>query len=176
MSGRGVWHHGRCFTLRHSIVRVVPGVLATSRMPAQSPAASGIPELTRAGPARQARDYAQSIQTRGRVQTHGGLESHGWCYAWRLTLVCPHVPQTINAAEGGEVIYSYDVVWERTSVKWASRWDIYLQMTDDKIHWFSIVNSVVIVVFLTGIVGLIMTRILRKVRGIERESKEERKR
>ena len=88
----------------------------------------------------------------------------------------PHVPQTINAAEGGEVIYSYDVVWERTSVKWASRWDIYLQMTDDKIHWFSIVNSVVIVVFLTGIVGLIMTRILRKVRGTERERKEERKR
>ena len=74
----------------------------------------------------------------------------------------PHVPQAINAAEGGEVVYSYDVVWERTTVKWASRWDVYLQMTDDKIHWFSIINSVVIVVFLTGIVGLIMTRILRK--------------
>jgi len=74
----------------------------------------------------------------------------------------PHVPQTINVAEGGEVVYSYDVIWERSTVKWASRWDIYLQMTDDKIHWFSIVNSVVIVVFLTGIVGLIMTRILRK--------------
>ena len=73
-----------------------------------------------------------------------------------------HVPQSINAAEGGEVVYSYDVVWERTTVKWASRWDVYLQMTDDKIHWFSIINSVVIVVFLTGIVGLIMTRILRK--------------
>ena len=36
-------------------------------------------------------------------------------------------------------------------------------MTDDKIHWFSIVNSLVILVFLSGIVGLIMTRILRKV-------------
>jgi hypothetical protein len=31
-------------------------------------------------------------------------------------------------------------------------------MTDDQIHWFSIINSVVIVVFLTGIVGLIMAR------------------
>ena len=59
VSGRGVWHHGRCFTLRHSIVRVMPGVLASSRLPAQSPAASGIPELTHAGPARQARDCAQ---------------------------------------------------------------------------------------------------------------------
>ncbi|KAJ1482343.1 hypothetical protein T484DRAFT_1804125 [Baffinella frigidus] len=41
-------------------------------------------------------------------------------------------------------------------------WDVYLQMTDDNIHWFSIVNSLVILTFLTGIVGLIMTRILRK--------------
>ncbi len=39
---------------------------------------------------------------------------------------------------------------------------IYLQMTDDNIHWFSIINSFVIVVFLTGIVALIMLRILRK--------------
>ena len=37
------------------------------------------------------------------------------------------------------------------------------QMTDDNIHWFSIVNSIVILVFLTGIVALIMLRILRKV-------------
>ena len=35
-------------------------------------------------------------------------------------------------------------------------------MTDDNIHWFSIINSVTIVFFLTGIVGLIMARILRK--------------
>ena len=74
----------------------------------------------------------------------------------------PHVPQVINAEEGGEVIWTYDVIWERTNIKWASRWDVYLQMTDDKIHWFSIVNSLVILMFLTGIVGLIMTRILRK--------------
>ena len=39
---------------------------------------------------------------------------------------------------------------------------MYLQMTDDNIHWFSIINSFVIVVFLTGIVALIMLRILRK--------------
>lgn len=36
------------------------------------------------------------------------------------------------------------------------------EIQDDKIHWFSIINSLVIVVFLTGIVGIIMTRILRK--------------
>eukprot|EP00802_Teleaulax_amphioxeia_P006625 Tamp_06629.p1 GENE.Tamp_06629~~Tamp_06629.p1 ORF type:complete len:677 (+),score=209.81 Tamp_06629:26-2032(+) len=73
-----------------------------------------------------------------------------------------HQPQVIDPTEGGQVIFTYDVEWEMSTVKWASRWDVYLQMTDDKIHWFSIINSVVIVVFLTGIVGLIMTRILRK--------------
>jgi len=35
-------------------------------------------------------------------------------------------------------------------VRWASRWDVYLQMTDPNIHWFSIINSVVVVLFLTG--------------------------
>ncbi|EKX43113.1 hypothetical protein GUITHDRAFT_163927, partial [Guillardia theta CCMP2712] len=73
-----------------------------------------------------------------------------------------HQPQVIDPAEGGQVIWTYDVEWELSDVKWASRWDVYLQMTDDNIHWFSIVNSFVILIFLTGIVGLIMTRILRK--------------
>jgi len=73
-----------------------------------------------------------------------------------------HVPQLIDPVNGGEVVWTYDVEWERTDVKWASRWDVYLQMTDDKIHWFSIVNSLVILMFLSAIVGLIMTRVLRK--------------
>jgi len=73
-----------------------------------------------------------------------------------------HQPQVIDSTEGGQVIFTYDVEWEKSMVKWASRWDVYLQMTDDNIHWFSIVNSFVILVFLTGIVALIMLRILRK--------------
>eukprot|EP00292_Cryptomonas_paramecium_P033775 CAMPEP_0113685400 /NCGR_PEP_ID=MMETSP0038_2-20120614/14647_1 /TAXON_ID=2898 /ORGANISM="Cryptomonas paramecium" /LENGTH=627 /DNA_ID=CAMNT_0000605475 /DNA_START=29 /DNA_END=1912 /DNA_ORIENTATION=+ /assembly_acc=CAM_ASM_000170 len=74
----------------------------------------------------------------------------------------PHNQMVIDAENGGEVVWTYDVEWKRSDVKWASRWDVYLQMTDDKIHWFSIVNSLVILIFLSGIVGLIMTRILRK--------------
>jgi hypothetical protein len=31
-------------------------------------------------------------------------------------------------------------------------------MTDDQIHWFSIVNSVMIVLFLSGMVAMIMVR------------------
>ena len=72
-----------------------------------------------------------------------------------------HKPQRIDTAAGGEVIWTYDVVWEESDVKWASRWDVYLQMTDDNIHWFSIVNSFVILLFLTAIVGMIFSRVLR---------------
>lgn len=38
---------------------------------------------------------------------------------------------------GSKVIYTYDVKWEPSTVKWASRWDIYLNMDHrktDKVH------------------------------------------
>mmetsp|Transcript_15345 Transcript_15345/g.36230 ORF Transcript_15345/g.36230 Transcript_15345/m.36230 type:complete len:665 (+) Transcript_15345:75-2069(+) len=68
----------------------------------------------------------------------------------------------ITDQESVEVIWTYDVEWEESATKWASRWDVYLQMTDDNIHWFSVVNSIVVVIFLTGIIAMIMARILRK--------------
>lgn len=50
---------------------------------------------------------------------------------------------------------------QESDIRWASRWDTYLKMTDDQIHWFSIINSVMIVVFLSGMVAMIMMRTLR---------------
>ena len=57
-------------------------------------------------------------------------------------------PQSVN--EAGEIVWTYDVTWETSNIKWASRWDTYLLMGDEQIHWFSIVNSLMIVLFLTG--------------------------
>lgn len=62
-----------------------------------------------------------------------------------------------------DVTFSYDVFWTPSDVRWASRWDIYLSMGgrySDEIHWFAIVNSVIIAVFLTGLVAMIMARAL----------------
>eukprot|EP00613_Pedinella_sp_CCMP2098_P061225 CAMPEP_0171984130 /NCGR_PEP_ID=MMETSP0993-20121228/273664_1 /TAXON_ID=483369 /ORGANISM="non described non described, Strain CCMP2098" /LENGTH=507 /DNA_ID=CAMNT_0012636935 /DNA_START=66 /DNA_END=1585 /DNA_ORIENTATION=+ len=60
-----------------------------------------------------------------------------------------------------EVIFTYDVVWEESEVSWANRWDVYLKGNpDDKIHWFSITNSTMIVVFLTVMVAMILVRTL----------------
>lgn len=61
------------------------------------------------------------------------------------------------------VIWSYDVSWVPSDVRWASRWDVYLSMGDifsDEIHWFAIANSFIIVLFLTGMVAMILVRAL----------------
>ncbi|KAF8062046.1 TMN7 [Scenedesmus sp. PABB004] len=67
-------------------------------------------------------------------------------------------PQQVG--EGEEVVFTYDVKFTQSTIRWASRWDTYLKMTDDQIHWFSIVNSVMIVLFLSGMVAMIMVRTL----------------
>lgn len=41
-------------------------------------------------------------------------------------------------------------------------WDTYLAMSDVQIHWFSIVNSVIVVFFLAGILSMIIIRTLRR--------------
>lgn len=50
--------------------------------------------------------------------------------------------------------------FQESNIKWASRWDTYLLMNDDQIHWFSIINSLMIVLFLSGMVAMIMMRTL----------------
>lgn len=73
----------------------------------------------------------------------------------------PESPQLINGAT--EVIWTYDVAWEESEVRWASRWDIYLSMNNmysDEVHWFSIMNALLIVVFLTAMIAMILRRAL----------------
>jgi transmembrane 9 superfamily protein 2/4 len=55
-----------------------------------------------------------------------------------------------NLDDNQEIIYTYDVRWSWSSTRWASRWDNYLQMTGGQVHWFSIMNSLLIVLFLSG--------------------------
>ena len=61
------------------------------------------------------------------------------------------------------VMYSYEVKWVESELDWADRWDVYLiGSPDDEIHYFAIVNSLMIVLFLTGAIATIMIRTLRK--------------
>ncbi|XP_039164165.1 transmembrane 9 superfamily member 8-like [Eucalyptus grandis] len=88
-----------------------------------------------------------------------------WNENTRLTTCDPHARDTVVNAnslqeveESKEIIFTYDVEFLESDVKWASRWDTYLLMSDDQIHWFSIVNSLMIVLFLSGMVAMIMLR------------------
>ncbi|MQL80237.1 hypothetical protein Taro_012691 [Colocasia esculenta] len=71
-----------------------------------------------------------------------------------------HSPQEVDADK--EIVFTYDVTFMPSEIKWASRWDTYLLMNDDQIHWFSIVNSLMIVLFLSGMVAMITMRTLYK--------------
>ncbi|XP_073055422.1 transmembrane 9 superfamily member 9-like [Primulina eburnea] len=90
-----------------------------------------------------------------------------WSENTRLATCDPHSKRTVSSSNSPqevddkqEIIFTYDVAYQESDVKWASRWDTYLLMTDDQIHWFSIVNSLMIVLFLSGMVAMIMLRTL----------------
>ncbi|KAL0974135.1 hypothetical protein UPYG_G00216100 [Umbra pygmaea] len=63
-----------------------------------------------------------------------------------------------------KITYTYSVTFEKNNdIKWASRWDyILVSMPHTNIQWFSIMNSLVIVLFLSGMVAMIMLRTLHK--------------
>ncbi|XP_013789889.2 transmembrane 9 superfamily member 4-like [Limulus polyphemus] len=79
--------------------------------------------------------------------------------------------QEINLQDNTEILFTYEVLWEASDIRWASRWDTYLAMSDAQIHWFSIINSVVVIFFLSGILTMIIIRTLR--RDIARYNKDE---
>ncbi|XP_057532572.1 transmembrane 9 superfamily member 1 [Amaranthus tricolor] len=58
---------------------------------------------------------------------------------------------------------TYTVTWIPTNVTFAKRFDVYLDYPffEHQIHWFSIFNSFMMVIFLTGLVSMILMRTLR---------------
>ncbi|PRP81375.1 hypothetical protein PROFUN_11062 [Planoprotostelium fungivorum] len=80
----------------------------------------------------------------------------------------------ITKDQEADVLWTYSVEWQESSVMWINRWDRYLKDTDPQIHWFSIVNSLMIVAFLTGMMAMIMMRTLHAdFRRYNQETNEE---
>lgn len=69
-------------------------------------------------------------------------------------------PAQLVTGNSENIIFTYDVQWKESPIKWASRWDMYLKMTDGHIHWFAIINSIVIVLFLSMMIAMILLRTL----------------
>ena len=63
---------------------------------------------------------------------------------------------------GAKIVYTYDVHWQASDVSWASRWDAYLKMPGGRVHWFSILNSLMVVLVMSSIVAMIMMRTIRR--------------
>lgn len=72
------------------------------------------------------------------------------------------LPLDLDENGGTKVKFTYGVYWVKSSTAWATRWDSYLPILDPKIHWFSLVSSAIIVLFLCAMVGAILMRTLRK--------------
>jgi transmembrane 9 superfamily protein 2/4 len=64
-----------------------------------------------------------------------------------------------------KIMFTYDVAWKPSDVAWSSRWDIYLSedhLVPAQVHWYSITNSILVVLFLSLLVISILVRNLRR--------------
>ncbi|KAI3436249.1 hypothetical protein D9Q98_002302 [Chlorella vulgaris] len=71
-------------------------------------------------------------------------------------------PQPLTS--GASLTFTYQVQWKASSIPFVRRFERYLDFNffEHQIHWFSIFNSFMMVIFLTGLVAMIMLRTLRK--------------
>eukprot|EP00268_Persea_americana_P021590 TRINITY_DN2152_c0_g1_i1.p1 TRINITY_DN2152_c0_g1~~TRINITY_DN2152_c0_g1_i1.p1 ORF type:complete len:661 (-),score=93.72 TRINITY_DN2152_c0_g1_i1:319-2301(-) len=72
----------------------------------------------------------------------------------------PEKSQVIRERE--RVSFTYEVEFVKSDIRWPSRWDAYLKMEGARIHWFSILNSLMVIFFLAGIVFVIFLRTVRR--------------
>jgi len=70
----------------------------------------------------------------------------------------------IPLEKGVPLSFTYSVSWHKTDVPFDQRFEKYLDdnFFEHQIHWFSIFNSFMMVIFLTGLVSMILMRTLRK--------------
>ncbi|TYH09530.1 hypothetical protein ES288_A07G103300v1 [Gossypium darwinii] len=64
--------------------------------------------------------------------------------------------------EQERISFTYEVEFVKSDIRWPSRWDAYLKMEGSRVHWFSILNSLMVITFLAGIVFVILLRTVRR--------------
>jgi transmembrane 9 superfamily protein 2/4 len=67
-------------------------------------------------------------------------------------------------ASGEKILYTYDVTWKESDVAWSSRWDVYLNeegLVPAEVHWYSITNSIFVVVFLSLLIISVLVKNLK---------------
>ncbi|KAF8906510.1 hypothetical protein CPB84DRAFT_1959938 [Gymnopilus junonius] len=67
-------------------------------------------------------------------------------------------PLILSEDHAQDIRYTYRISWNESDTPWATRWDNYLHIFDPRIHWFSLINSIVVVVLLCAMVSMILVR------------------
>ncbi|KAG6528302.1 hypothetical protein ZIOFF_010454 [Zingiber officinale] len=75
---------------------------------------------------------------------------------------CDPTTVAMKVNENQPIAFTYEVAFVESDIKWPSRWDAYLKMEGAKVHWFSILNSLMVIAFLAGIVLVILLRTVRR--------------
>ncbi|GMG98845.1 hypothetical protein Nepgr_000685 [Nepenthes gracilis] len=79
------------------------------------------------------------------------------------SIICPvEIEKFQIIKERERVAFTYEVEFVKSNIRWPSRWDAYLKMEGARVHWFSILNSLMVIVFLAGIVFVIFLRTVRR--------------
>ncbi|KAL0225665.1 hypothetical protein P9112_012989 [Eukaryota sp. TZLM1-RC] len=63
--------------------------------------------------------------------------------------------------ETPKVVWSYQVEFIESDISWKSRWDNYFYQAHTQFQWFSIIHALLIVFFLTSMVGMILAKTLK---------------
>lgn len=78
-------------------------------------------------------------------------------------VICPlELDKSQVIREQERITFSYEVEFVKSDIRWPSRWDAYLKMDGARVHWFSIMNSLMVIFFLAGIVFVIFLRTVRR--------------
>lgn len=75
---------------------------------------------------------------------------------------CDPLLLAMMVKEGEPIVFSYEVSFEDSDIDWLSRWNAYMKMEGSQIHWFSILNSLMVVAFLAAVVFVIFLRTIRR--------------
>ena len=122
--------------------------------------------------------YAKSIEAENRDTSGLPPDMRNTHYGMELTMAKNTTNSTLTrddsymveqVGDGAEdatitIPYTYSVYFrEEEKLEWHNRWDLYFvnQEESSKIHWFAIINSVVISGLLTAVVAVIFARTIR---------------
>ena len=134
------YHKDPSFDVRSSTPAAAPPARASPR-PAPAPAPAPTPN-TPPEPSRERGLTSQGSRIVG-FEVEPSSIRHTYSGAWKggdtslSTCGGSTGSSPLPMDSAGEVVFTYDVKWEYSEIKWASRWDTYLLMGDEQIHWWA---------------------------------------